>query len=63
MSFYGFKYLLEVYCSKKICDLLCAEVENALCCSCVREAEGHVQTYINLPVALVSGGGSQLHFK
>jgi hypothetical protein len=40
---------VELYRCKKTHDLERAEVENALCrvvarCSCVREAEGHVQT-------------------
>jgi hypothetical protein len=49
---------IELYCCKKTHDLECAEVENALCscigrCSCVSEAEGHVQNYSDLPIGHV----------
>jgi hypothetical protein len=51
----GLHLLIELYHVKKIHDLESAEVENALhsyfgYCSCVRKAEGHVQTYSNWPI-------------
>jgi hypothetical protein len=51
---------IELYRCKKIYDLERAEVENTLRlyigrCSCVREAEGHVQTHSDWPIVRSAG--------